>query len=259
MDLFTTVFTRHLWKPSTIPMDEYKKGFREQVSNILLKNIKFISRGKKLKLVNDSFDPLVEEGCEMVQVAVYYDESILLVDQSLWDQMNWTSKIGLLAHEIIYFMDRQNGSKNSISTRKLVGQLFSSKGARPKADGIPTEQNKYTACTVSDKNITVGYFYAYDSSKANPPYETQTGVEFVFKFLRNNDFLFRTSAFFSIASLADIFRDSPNINGESPLYVESYTPKQSLHIRLVGSGKAKMVISDNAIGSASNELDISCN
>lgn len=259
MDLFTTVLTRHLWNPSTIPMDEYKKGFREHVSNILLKNIKFISRGKKLKLVNDSFEPLVEEGCEMVQVAVYYDESILLVDQSLWDQMNWTSKIGLLAHEIIYFMDRQNGSKNSISTRKLVGQLFSSKGSRPKADGVPTEQSKYTSCTVSDKSVTVGYFYAYDSSKANPPYGTDAGVEFAFNFLKNNDFLFRTSAFFSRASLVQLFKESPNANGESQLYVESYAPKQSLHVRFLGDGKAKMLISDEGNGSISNELDVSCN
>lgn len=240
-------------------MDEYKKGFIEQVSNIFLKNIKFLSKGKKLKLVNDSFEPLVEEGCEVVQVAVYYDESILLVDQSLWDQMNWTSKIGLLAHEIIYFMDRQNGSKNSISTRKLVGQLFSSKGARPKTDGVPTSQNKHTSCTVSDKSIVVGYFYAFDSSKANPPYGTDTGIEFVFNFLKNNNLLFRTSAFFSRVLLHDLFKETPNASGESRLYVESYMPKQSLHVRFLGNGKAKMLIRDDANGSVSNELDISCN
>ena len=255
---FTTILTRHLWNPSTVPMDQYKKNFKDLYLNILLKNIKFISRDKKLKLVNDSFEPLVEKDCEMVQVAVYYDESILLVDESLWNQMSWTSRIGLLAHEILYLMDRQNGSKNSISTRKLVGQLFSSSGARPRGDGIPMEKNKVATCTVFDRNVDVGYLYAYDSSRTNLSSENEAGVELVFNYLKNSRFLFRTSAFFNRITLADLFGESTLYTDESPLYVESYQPKQTLHVQFLGQGKGKITILEEGSGAISNELRITC-
>lgn len=258
LDLFTTLITRHLWNPSTIPMDEYKKTFREQITKNFLNKMKYISSDKKLKVINDSFEPLIEENCELVQVAVYYDESILLVDQSLWDQMDWVNKIALLAHEIFYLLDRQNGSTNSMAARKLVGQLFSTKGARPRADGVPTNHTKYTTCDVSDKNISIGYLYAYDSEKEIYDQKT-SGVEFVFNYLKNSSFLFRTSAFYREVTLDNLLNENFQDSLESPLYIESYDFNvQSLHLKFHGKGRGTLYIMDEKTGTLSKELEITC-
>lgn len=261
LDLVIALITKHFWNPDTIPMGDFQKIAKESFRKNFYNNIKFISAGQKLKLVNDSFEPLVEQGCEMVQIAVYYDESLLLVDKELWDQLDWLNKMALIAHEGFYFQDRQNGSTNSMASRKLVGQLFSEIGARPKAEGVPIDSVKRARCYVSDNSIRYGYFYAYDSQKDlgyAPPDQMASGLEIVFNYLKTNTFLFRTSGFFSRMSLTDLFADTSNNAGESDLYVESYLPNQSLYLKLLGKGEARLTILDNKTGIKSNELQVSC-
>ncbi|MBC7743251.1 MAG: hypothetical protein H7061_13720 [Bdellovibrionaceae bacterium] len=258
IDLFATLITRHFWNPSTIAMPEFKEGFKARLNDLLLKKIKFLTDGRKLKLIDDSYEPIIEENCEQVQVAAYYDESVLLIDKSLWDQMNWTNRIALLTHEMIYAMDRANGASNSMSARKLVGQLYSTTGARPKADGVPSDNRKIATCWVSEKDITVGYFYAYDHMKVINEPEVRPGVEFVFNFLKNSSFLFRTSAFIQTPSLEDIFSKNYNLGTNADLEVESYPSNSYLAIRFSGEGKAKLLIKNKSNGNISNELDVSC-
>ena len=258
IELFADLMTKHFWNPSTIALDEFKAHFKEQIINMFLKNIRFISPDKKLKLISDSFEPLVQQGCEIVQVAIYYDDSILLVDQSLWNQMNWVNRIGLLAHEFIYLLDRQNGSKNSISTRKLVGQLFSVKGARPKADGIPSDESKFTTCVISSpEDVRVGYLYAYNSTQTNSFDQTWNGLEFVFNFFKNETYLYRTSVFFRNIDLENIFKENYADSSSSGLYIDSYYPSQSIHLKFTGNGKADLYLK-NGSGSVSEKMKLSC-
>jgi len=253
LDIFTALLTRHLWNPDTIPMDEYKARFRELLTGNFLKKMRFIGSTQKLKLINDSYEPVLEDGCEVVQVAAYYDESILLVDKSLWDQMDWVNKIALLAHELIYYTDRQNGSTNSMAARKLVGLLFSTKGARPKADGVPSERSQYSRCAVFFKDANVGYFYAYKSAK-----DGREGTEFVFNYLKNNYSLYRTSAFLNGTAFSSIFEPDHKGSAESDLFVDTYPEKQSLKFSFSGSGKGSMLLLDKATGTVSDSYSISC-
>ena len=257
LDLAASLLTQHLWNPSTIAMKEYTQKLREELVTMYLKNIKFISAGKKLNVVADSFEPLLEKNCEMVQVAIYYDESIILIDESLWDQMDWTDKIGLITHEIIYYLDRQNGSTNSVASRKLVGELFSTKGARAKSDGIPKDKSQYVLCDVIDKEMSVGYFYAYDFKSSDRTDKRKNGLEFNFNYLKNNDFLFRTSAFFKRVDLAQFFDENYRGTESSDLVIDGYPPKQKVRITFLGLGKAKMNLVD--IGTeAIEEFQVTC-
>jgi hypothetical protein len=257
LDLLTSVFTRHFWNPSTIRMPEYKKTFRQTVAEHWFKNIRFIGANQKLKLVADAHPVLIEEGCEPVQIAVYYDESILLIDKSLWDELDWTNKIALLAHELVYFSDRQNGAADSTSARKLVGQLFSVSGARPKAEGIPSYSAFFVQCRLSSKGVSQGFLYAYDGQR-----EERKGLEFVFNYLKNGNFLFRTSAFLHGGDLANLMSSTPdfsNFNLGSDLFVESYlASKMELKFEFVGGGRGKMYVLNKVTGVLSDPLDLSC-
>jgi len=249
LTLIASLLSKHLWHPGAIPMEEYQNKLREMLIHTWLKNIRFIDSKKKLKLINDSFEPLVEDGCELVQVAAYYDESILLVDKSLWDKMDWLNRASLLAHELIYYIDRQNGSTNSMASRKLVGQLFSKKGARPKADGIPLRQSQYARCYLSNKGVIIGYFFAFNSLQND-----EAGLELVFNFLQNEMSLFRTSSFLPTVTLESF----KNKTTQTSLVIDSYPIKKNLKIEFTDNAKGFFYIIDNSQGKLSEPFDLTC-
>lgn len=51
--------------------------------------IKFIDSDKTLKSTNDANEAIVEEECSSTQIAVYYDENVLLVNKILWDKLDF--------------------------------------------------------------------------------------------------------------------------------------------------------------------------
>lgn len=254
-DLFASLMTNHFWNPDSINKNEYLNHYKKIIKEIYQKNIRFIDSTKKLKLVNDSFEPLVEKGCQIVQVAINYDESIILVDQSLWEKMDSLNKISLIAHEIIYGIDRQDGSTNSMTTRKLVGQIFSKKGARPKADGIPFDESKYLRCLISKNNFSIGYFFAYESNKEN-----RKGLELVFNFIKNHSNLFRTSAFLKDLNLHSLKDKSykVSIRSESDIFIDSYSPNKRINFEFTGENKGKIYLLGKSLEDASPSFDLTC-
>jgi hypothetical protein len=81
------VLARHFWNPTSIEIDLYQRELKKIYIQEFLNNIRFIENGKTLRLTNDSFEPTLENGCKPVQVAMYYDESVLLVNKTLWNKM----------------------------------------------------------------------------------------------------------------------------------------------------------------------------
>lgn len=263
-DLIANLLAKHYWNPSSIPVSEIAKHFKDDLLKNFADKIRFISAGKKLNLINDSFEPIIEQGCEMVQVATYYDESILLIDKSLWDQMDWLNKTALLTHELVYFKARSEGATNSMASRKLVGQLFSSQGARPMADGIPSDKTKFASCYIYDtvKKFTVGYFYIYDSTvtfNTNQGPVVNPGVEAVFNFLPGIRSLFRISTFFIMSSMQSIFSTTPNPTGHFlSLKIDTYPDNVFIYTYFEGNGKGKMDIVDNKTNTTYSNLEFTC-
>lgn len=92
--------------------------------------IKFIEGSKNLKSTDDANEAVVEDDCESKQVALYYDENILLVDKKLWDKLDYLNQAALIYHEVIYKKARKAGEKDSVQSRRIVSHLFSDKGLR---------------------------------------------------------------------------------------------------------------------------------
>lgn len=101
--------------------------------------IKFIDSSKTLKPTNDANEAVVEAECSSAQIAVYYDENILLVDKKLWDKLDYLNQAALLYHEIRYKKARAKGETNSVKTRRIVANLFSDAGLNFKL-GVPKEE-----------------------------------------------------------------------------------------------------------------------
>ncbi|MGZ3794080.1 MAG: hypothetical protein ACXVCP_17125 [Bdellovibrio sp.] len=101
--------------------------------------IKFIGSGKTLNSTNDANEAVIEEQCSSAQIAVYYDENVLLVNKQLWDKLDYINQAALLYHEVLYKKARERGETSSVKTRRIVANLLSDDGLIFKL-GVPKEE-----------------------------------------------------------------------------------------------------------------------
>ncbi len=127
IDFLAYEMAKKFWTPITVLPYVSKENVKKTLKHFI-EDIKFIEGGKRLKLTDDSYDPLLDENCKVVQLALFYDESKLLVDKGYWDLLSPTGKTALVAHELFYLLDRANNNNNSMRTRKLVGYILSERG-----------------------------------------------------------------------------------------------------------------------------------
>ncbi len=134
--------------------------------------VKFTKKGQKLKQTNDAFAPYMEENCEEVQIAIYYNESSLLIDKELWDMLDPLNKNALIVHEFLYLKFRtEHDQVTSIDTRKLVGYIFSNEGIDPIFMKKPTfDDSKMFNC--------IGYI---QNDKQSPDYIMLSAYEIATK------------------------------------------------------------------------------
>lgn len=128
----------------------------------ILDEAKFTSEGQSLKSTNDSDEAFVAQGCELVQIAVYYDEAVLIIDKKLWEQLDDFNKVALLIHEGIYSTMRRMGETNSISTRRLLSHLISDQGLQSVwGEGFPGFTEDVLTCYQRSKERYKSEFYLY--------------------------------------------------------------------------------------------------
>ena len=95
-----------------------------------LKNRYSVVSNLTLESTADSgFVPL-QDGCELIQIAVFVKESwpgdpVLFISQEYWDQLDQNNKAALFVHEVLFKHLTDQGVENSRSTRYWVGQLLS--------------------------------------------------------------------------------------------------------------------------------------
>ena len=234
---FSDLYMDHLQNPDSIPKKENENIFEKKFLNEWMKKIKFIEKGRKLKLVNDSLEALIEEGCEMVQVAIYYDESIVLIDKEYWNLMNPTNRIALLGHEIIYQMERKFGATSSVTSRKLIGRLFSKQGIRSRGDGIPHDRSKFVVCNGQTGKLNSLYFFAYETVR-----DGEAGVEFVFNYVRGISPLFRKSSFHKGGTLNSMVEGGFLGDAEAPFEIDTYPSDREAHVEFDGKGNGTLML-----------------
>ena len=87
---------------------------------------KFIPADSELELTNDAFPPFLPRGCTARQVANYYNDRLVWIDEALFNKMSYQDRIALAIHETIYFMERiYRSDSDSRYTRTVVAYIFS--------------------------------------------------------------------------------------------------------------------------------------
>jgi len=134
----SSLYYKHFLKSGELSEGLSKKrieSFNSKKVQPLLNSIKYTEPDQKLNQTNDALEPLLGQNCETVQLAVYYDESILLIDKKLWEELDFLNKAALILHELVYFQARIFGEVNSVKTRKVVGHLFTESRITPVLKG----------------------------------------------------------------------------------------------------------------------------
>lgn len=94
------------------------------------------------------------------QLANYTAYGQILVNQEIYEKLTLTERAALEAHEAAYKLQRdRNGAKNSVTSRKLVGELFSSLKPSSYSDdlklGAPDEHSE-EVCDICIENLGIG-------------------------------------------------------------------------------------------------------
>jgi hypothetical protein len=223
-EYLVNLVARHYYENKTDNYSEYVELTKNSIRKFITNKIKFIESDNKLTNTSDSFEPLIGKDCSIVQIATFYDETALLIDRSLWVQLDWTNKMALLAHEYFYYQGRLKGASNSIMSRKFVGQLFSTKGVRPLSDGVPSDKTKVLQCFIRDSNrAKVGEALVFDTVDPKNGSNEIEMMEIVFTNLLAQPIMFRTSALITGVHL-EHFRNDIQMGGRwsTELLVDSY-------------------------------------
>lgn len=182
----------------------YRESAKTQFSRLQAK-LKFIDEGKTLKSTEDANEAVVEADCESKQIALYYDENIVLVDKVLWEKLDYLNQAALILHEVVYKEARAKGDTNSVSSRRFVSHLLADGGLRPQYSGIP--KNYLYACVNRDTLLPVFYLHQRVNQGVSEVVATTTfGYPQEFSKTRESDikkFVLRRNIVFKDKNLAD--------------------------------------------------------
>ncbi len=231
---------------------EIKKEFIEP----LLNSIKYTEKNQRLKFVGDDLSPLIADNCKPIQLAIYYDEAVLLIDGNYWAKLNWLNRTALLLHELIYRLAREKGQVNSIQSRRLVGSMLSDTGAKPIVFGVPERGFIRCFAEAGDSFSTIN-FDAY-----NLKTDDFSGVEAVFYAMGLEVSLFHTSARF-LGLHTSVMADSRE--EESTYYSKALIDGQMSALYKIGfdfrqrkEGDFKMMLKDPKSNSDSKIYRVRC-
>lgn len=234
MDLALTLYARHMWNPWSLDLAKFKEIIKSMLDKEFTSKFSYLPKGKTLKLVNDSHEVISQEGCTPVQIAVYVEDR-LMIDGALWAKLSNLNKAAMWMHELIYYGERMEGRTNSITTRILVGQMFSTKGARPRADGVPLNEKERFACSFRDGSVDAGEAFVYVAEEHG-----QRGLEMVFTNLKTATSVMRSSAFFYGLSVRDL-RPGAEIVNQSSVSLRVDSQASDVELALITKDGALMM------------------
>jgi hypothetical protein len=190
-DMLARRFAKHFWNPDTIPLEKMTPELKADVVLPIMQGRPFYNAGTKknenvkfvdhLSLSEDLGHFTLPAGCQLEQVAYFQDMTTeLSIVQKKWDELDWLSRSVLVAHEMMYLLDRREGIENlrqgdgkhtAEATRHFVGMLLSEQGVPARIDGLPGN-DKIAACGtqgVGDDKFTYGY--AFDRAPGKVTFE----------------------------------------------------------------------------------------
>lgn len=241
-ELVVDLILPHFWNPDTIPVSETKKNTFEALLSIFkgtpyvgtngtLINVQF---GADLPLSSDIGHYNIPAQCRLEQIAYFSDaHNVLHISQSHWNELNWLNRSALVAHEMIYMLERRDGLENfgkgggkitSELSRAFVGSLFSTNSVTPKSTTIPL--NNYFVCRDDPHNRDhLTYFYAFNE---------HTGLSAVFNVVHGWGSVYQLKAHFSGADLEELTNtEQGEIHETTPLILTGHPNSPSFEVQII--------------------------
>ena len=108
---------------------------------------RFIPNGSRLKPIDDSLPVVLPKNCQVEQLAIYVDQTLLLVDREIWDNLDELNRAALVTHEGIYLNMRiSERSTDSRRARRVNGHLLSTFEFENVVSGLENYREVYS-CT----------------------------------------------------------------------------------------------------------------
>lgn len=131
----------------------------------------------------------IPDGCALEQLAIYLDRSNeIMVDQKIWEALDFQNHAALVAHEVIYRQQRvDGGDTTSEVTRRLVGLLFSTtpppsrkslqlKG-KPFCKAVDSANNRTTQFFIVSNNESSALFFDLLNGRITLPVEAKLPIQ----------------------------------------------------------------------------------
>jgi hypothetical protein len=275
--LLASLIAKHFWNIETIPPVEHEKLMKKDVilpifegrafhnyETDKMENVQFV---ETLPLSNDFGNYKLPAACQLEQIAFFSDaKTELSIVRSAWGQLDLLSKSVLVAHELLYMVNRRSGLENlrpkgsdhtSESARKFVGQLLSVESLPKKSDNFPPTDGVYR-CNggLEEKNKAPTYFYAFNN--------VSTGkLNLVFNGIYGASSLYQLRADFKDAVVADLIDKTKSMTDESA-ELQSVGSKQRTNfvVKLSKSSNSdpifKLYFSDSGEIQVGEEQEIHC-
>lgn len=180
IELSSTLMARHYYSGDARYVDRYKEYLKVNYYERLFAGQPVQDQGGKwitstsvteLPLSNDYGTYEIASKCHLEQIAYFDDEeSVLKVNRTLFNEMNYVNQMALLSHEIIYFLDRNDpslhedssSSRTSKVSRFFVGKLFSNHP--PKSKYRVSEESEFFSCESSNKKTELRIYSNADGT-----------------------------------------------------------------------------------------------
>ncbi len=114
-------------------------------------NIVMLPPGVELEPINDSLHISIPRNCKIEQVANFYNQKKLFINSDIYKSFDDLNRLGLLLHEILYYMDRATGVTNSRYVRRSVAKLLSDNFRADFPLNISETVGTYLCSTSSEK------------------------------------------------------------------------------------------------------------
>ena len=217
VSLVSARIARHFWNVETIPAPEHGALIASGIvapifdgrpfSNFKTGKDETVNLVDSLPLSNDYGAYKLPPDCKLEQIAFFSDATTnLSIVRAARERLDWLSNSMLVAHELIYLLDRREGLEslapkpekaNSESARRFVGLLMSTNPPPVKSSEMPEKQKMMRCSVPSAPEAERTYFYAFDALRSGK-------LSLVFNLIHGRSGLYQLRADFKNLALRDL-------------------------------------------------------
>lgn len=106
-----------------------------------------IPRDAELEIIHDAWPVYLPRGCEIRQLANYYNKHVIYIDGNLYDKMDYFNRLAFVVHEVIYAKERFGKITDSRYARWITALSLSDRNVFTPVKAYPSTHICYSEDT----------------------------------------------------------------------------------------------------------------